>query len=157
MSLDYNFTGIKNFKEVVWLKFDDSVTDKEIRHRIMQGATVIEEDRMYQNPITEAILWATIEVGIGQITEANYIEFWMRMAMVDGMRGGRIIVTDDKGDMTKISITLEEVKQHIGLRTNVSKETTTKWYNKLLKGKQSDEAYRLRRLAEREEEKEDAA
>lgn len=148
MSLNWNVTDIADYNELVWLPVPDSVTDEEIDQQCMGGATYRYDEaddgsKTYWqlNPITNMLVWATIEIGIGEITEKNYHEFWMRMAMCDGINGLRVIdvETDDDGVVTKSrrSITLEEVKQHIGLKTNVfPKESTTKFYNKMLKRQQ---------------------
>ena len=69
---------------------------------------------------------------MGKITEASYKEYWFRMMMGDAIHGPRICETDESGDMTHRSVTLDEVKLHIGLRTNVTKVTTTKFYNQKL-------------------------
>jgi len=140
VSLNWEVTKIDNYEQLVWLTVADTVTDEEIDQRCMQGESFRHEEmddgtKKYWalNPITNMLIWATLEIGIGDITEKNYHEFWMRMAMCDGIHGFRVIEIQD-GETTRRSITLEEVRQHIGLRTNVfPKESTTKFYNKLLK------------------------
>ena len=88
----------------------------------------------YFNPATEALIWGALETGIGTITKDNYPEVWMRLAMCDGINGKRLVYFDDQDkEWKRRSVTMDEVKAHIGLRTNVfPKETPTKWYKKML-------------------------
>jgi len=142
MSLDWNVGKIKNWKEVTRKKIKEGVTQEQIRHDIMNGYDYYyDEDEegnrtytSYLNPVTTALIWATIEIGLGRITEKNYAEFWMRMSMADGISGdGRLYEEHDDGKHRYRSVTLEEVKQHIGLRTNVSNITKTQFYNQMMK------------------------
>ena len=138
MSLDFNFNKIKNWKEVTRKKIADDVTQEQIKLQIRNGASYYyEEDEegnkiytSYMNPVTNALIWACMAVDMGSITQKNYPEFWLRCAMDDGDSGsGRIL----EGEGRHRSVTLEEVREHIGLSTNVSTQSKTYFYNKLLK------------------------
>lgn len=154
MSLNYELSKIKNWQEVTQKKVDPSVTQEEINRQIMGGASYYyEEDDegnktyvSYMNPITNALIWGSMGIGMGQITEDNYHEFWMRMLIDDALNGFRITDVDDTGKRKPRAVTLEEVREHIGLRTNVTKETKTWMYNKLLR-----EATRRKEMLDKEE------
>lgn len=154
MSLNYELNKIKNWQEVTQKKVDPSVTQEEINRAIMHGASYYyEEDdegnktyTSYMNPITNALIWGTLGIGMGRITEANYHEFWLRLLIDDSVNGFRITEVDDDGTRKSRSLTLEEVRDHIGLRTNVTKETKTWMYNKLLR-----EATRRKEMLDKEE------
>ena len=60
------------------------------------------------NPLTEGLIWATIVVGLGKITEENAEEFYHRLQFVTK-------VEQDCAD-----ITLTTIREHIGLKTNVT-------------------------------------
>lgn len=62
----------------------------------------------YLNPLTEGLIWATILVGMGTITEENAEEFYHRLQFVNRL------------DKEPDNITLTTIQEHIGLRTNVS-------------------------------------
>jgi hypothetical protein len=96
-------------------------------------------------PKTQSVIFSTISAGIGLITEENYIEFWMRVAASDA------ISQWPKGD----EITLEDVKRHIGLRTNVSKEARATWAKRIFESTEREIRYRIRRDAEKAQEAED--
>ena len=65
-----------------------------------------------QNDSTTVIIWATMVIGMGEITEANAQDFWLRLDMYQKVTGG-----------WTPAVTPADVRRLIGLRTNVSKET----------------------------------
>jgi hypothetical protein len=109
MSLSFDLTKIKNWKETCWM-------------------TTEGETESTMNPITDGLIWYTLITGIGEITEKNYVEFYKRMTLHDKVNGTVLL---KKGEPRPI--TLEEVKAHIGLHTNVWPKTTkTAFLNKLM-------------------------
>lgn len=123
MSLRSDYTGIKNWEEVCWEKGDDGTT------------------RL--NVITEILVFATIPCGMPSITEKNVDEFYARLTMVQMLpiviggeaqpgKGYVIEVRDD--GMTNRFVTKDEVRQHIGLRTNASGLTRAGFMNSQVKG-----------------------
>ena len=148
MSLDYSWGKIENWEDVVWLPiphgekhWDQKTLEANYRNRSGSYLREDEDDDTsrfvkYFNPVTNILIWATLDVQIGEITEKNYKEFWMRMVMADAVEGsGRYNeYIKEKEDWVPRSITIDEVYQHIGLSTNVfPKMSTTKWYNNKLK------------------------
>lgn len=71
--------------------------------------------------ITNTLIWATISVDMGKITEKNYEEFYRRLRMVGIVYG------------SPYQITLSDVKRRIGLSTNVITTTATQFNNKMKK------------------------
>lgn len=67
------------------------------------------------NPLTDALIWSTMGVGIGKITEDNYEEFYRRMCALAKIHGP--MLRNAEGPR---GITLAEVRAHIGLTCNVS-------------------------------------
>lgn len=103
MSLDWNLTGIKDYNEVCW------ITDDKGEKRL--------------DGVTQTIIWATMAVGIGTITEANAPEFFARISIIEDMDGAWMIGPDGP-----VRFTYEDVVRHIGLKTNVfPEETRAKW------------------------------
>jgi hypothetical protein len=109
MSLDYDLGKINNYKE---LCYKDG----------------------FMTPRTQQIIFGCISTGIGEITEKNYIEWFMRYSMWCGLHS-----FDN-------SPTLDDVRAHIGLRTNVfPQESRTKWVKRHMDGQERDIKYVLRR------------
>lgn len=94
MSLNWNLREVENFEGVCF---------------VGEG----EERRL--NPITDALIWYTLLIDIGQLTEKTFEEFFARMVIYDALRSPFYY------DGTQYrSITREELRQHIGLNTNAS-------------------------------------
>jgi len=117
MSLDWSIENIENYKELCW------------------G----ENDRM--NPVTEALIWAGNSIGFNNITEKNYKELYIRINMWE--RGVHsFLQQSNAGVRVDTPLTLDNVRQHIGLSTNWSTMTNTQFGKHLIKS--------MRREAERE-------
>lgn len=101
------------------------------------------------SPITHTLIWATIGVGIGRITERNASEFFARYRLTERISGPFLI----DGEGNSRTVTPQEVYAHIGLTTNVSDETRQQFLKRYV-GLDLDN---WKRYAEREAEKEVAA
>ena len=90
----------------------------------------LEGDRQWG--VSNTLIWATIGVDMGSITEKNYEEFYRRLVMLGTVYG------------SKYEITLADVKRRIGLSTNVSTITATAFDNKMKKLLKDDAERQLR-------------
>lgn len=66
----------------------------------------------------DCLIWATMTVGLGEITEKNAHEFFSRIALYEKAQGP--FRTSGKGG---VYFTPQEIKRWIGLKTNVSPMT----------------------------------
>lgn len=89
MSLNWNVTKCKNSEELV--------NEKEW-------------------PITNALIWLTMIVGIGHITEKKVPEFLARVRFIEKLQGTYFLSKDGKN----LPIEKEWVLKRVGLKTNVS-------------------------------------
>jgi hypothetical protein len=87
MALNWNIEKCKNYKQLT--EGSESVT-------------------------TDVMIWATMIVGIGTITKANYKEFYARLHLVE-LISGTLITEKGKPHY----LTLSDVERRIGLTTNV--------------------------------------
>ena len=99
MSLDWHVDRIKNFKELAWIPNDDGET-------------------FHLNPVTDALIWMTMSVGINRITEKNWPVCHGRVAAVEGVFGSWLF-----DNLKPRYITAEDVEAHIGLGTNAMNMT----------------------------------
>lgn len=71
-------------------------------------------------PLTNALIWASMAVGLGSITAANAKEFYARVHLLELISGN---FTNSRDDETKefepYFITLADIERRIGLSTNV--------------------------------------
>jgi len=81
------------------------------------------------NPVTTALVWASIQTGIGRITEANAAEVYARINFIEELSGPFLV----RGTGEPHNITPEEVHAHIGLWTNVTykDEPRSKFFKRL--------------------------
>lgn len=111
MSLDWNATKVKNWQEL--------------------------QDDPSEAVCNETIIFTTMLIDMGQITEKNYKEFYARCSLYEKLHGARRNRLSKDGQLEYIYFTLDEIKRRIGLSTNV----TTKTYKTFLKNV-SECAYR---------------
>lgn len=70
---------------------------------------------------TKFLVWTSMAIGIGNITEKNYLVVYFRHVFFQRLIGA------------KCPITLQDVKNHIGIKINVAFENKTKWKNRITK------------------------
>lgn len=121
MSLNFSLTEIKNYKEVCWLPVDSTIP-----RMFLDIAEVNGEERM-MNPKTHQIIWGCMPVGIGVISERTAPEWYARYSLWCRIK-----------KLTE-SITMQDVKDHIGLSTNVfPEESRTKWMKRIVAAELDD-------------------
>lgn len=79
-------------------------------------------------PITNALVWATISCGMCLDDPKDFPEFYARLYVVEKLTGPMIA----DGDGKPYSITAEDVRKRIGLRTNVGHETRAQWLKRFV-------------------------
>lgn len=100
MSLDFKLGGIKNYEEVCW-------TDAETGGKQLTD-------------LTHTLIWNTMTVGLGEVTEKNLDEWMYRLCIMD-----RVYPREMK-------ITRQDLVNHIGLRTNASTFTRAAFKKKAM-------------------------
>ena len=101
MSLDYDLTRLDPVKRAEFFPPD---------------ANDLMNDELH------VLIWLTIPVGIGDLTEANAEDFWIRADLWQKSIGSgwNRVVGDD---LVPIYVTREQVFAAVGLHTNVSSKT----------------------------------
>lgn len=105
MSLNYSLKNIKDWESVCYSESDEL------------------------SPKTEALIFLTMSVGMGEITEKNGAEFWTRLKLIQELNGP-FLTQVGAGDGS--DLTVEDVIDHIGLHTNVVEETRLQWMKRYL-------------------------
>jgi len=121
MSLNWNVADVANSEAICFYEFE---RDGEQCRRLTQS--------------TENLIFLTMVVGMGSITEDNYKEFYKRVALYEGLRGPVQLRLNDGGHYVEVPYTLEDIRQHIGLRTNVSEEKPAAWRKRILESWEHD-------------------
>ena len=134
MSLDWNLSKIENHEKRCW---------------IPEGPE--QEKRMAYD--TEALIFMTISVGMGCITEENWEQFYKRTAIAETAFGTFLRKRHkETGELVDVPITPDIVRDHIGLRCNVGHETDAVFY-KRIRGILTEKAERQLRWWKEEQEK----
>lgn len=81
------------------------------------------------HPVMNALIWTAMSIGLGAITEKNWEEWVFRIRFSDWVAGETYLRTHTDDGPVKYVITVEEIKSYIGLTTNVSTVTRTKFLN----------------------------
>lgn len=108
MALHWNIGDIENWEEVC--QYVDNPEAPE------------DEQVTKLKPFTNALIWATMGIGMREITEKNYKEFYSRLRYSDALDGNKTLAWDFEKREQR-DYTLEDVKRHIGLSTNASNLT----------------------------------
>ena len=82
----------------------------------------VDSDHVVLHPNTNALIWATPAVGLGEIADNNVYEFFARYTVYCKINGLE-------------AVSFEVVKAHIGLKTNVyPNETRAQWAKRTITG-----------------------
>lgn len=83
-------------------------------------------------PITNALIWATMSVGIRDITEETIPEFYARLSVWESIVGPMLYESDpETGKATERGVSVEDLRRRIGLHTNASSMTRAEWRKNL--------------------------
>lgn len=113
--------GQTSFTGPHWYRLSESDIEK-----LAAGQDCIER----LNPLTHVLIWATMSVDMGKITEDNWQEFWLRLHLAEKTAGPFVQDRGSDGKWHPRAIKPEEVKAHIGLSCNVCTEPWVVWMKK---------------------------
>ena len=82
-------------------------------------------------PITNALIWQTMSVGIRDITEKTIPEFYARLSVWESIVGPMFYEDYENGKTTERGVTLDDLRKRIGLHTNASSMTRAEWRKNL--------------------------
>jgi hypothetical protein len=106
MSLNWQVDGIKDYKDVCWRE-DGSM-----------------------NPVTEVLIFGTISVGLGSITDKNVDEFAARFRIMEKIHGAFLYKPAEVGKADWY-LSDEDFIAHIGLTCNVTNESRAQWARRI--------------------------
>lgn len=117
MALHWSVENVADHDNVCFLKAPADDPSRDIK----------KGDQIW-NPVTTSLVWATIAVDLGEITEKNAAEFYARLAFVEKHDGPFLT----RGGEPR-PITPQDVRAHIGLTANVSNKTRSQWMKRFLR------------------------
>tara|TARA_R110002153_G_scaffold23856_3_gene76656 strand:- start:2304 stop:2696 length:393 start_codon:yes stop_codon:yes gene_type:complete len=127
MPLTYNFTKIENYEQICTRKLVEG--DKGFNPK---------EDLFRTTPLAESLVWMSMFIGMREITEKNWEQFYWRTRLLEVTTGAyRQMGTYDDDDKIiareEQFFTKEEIKSMIGLSTNASEMTKAEFYKNKIK------------------------
>tara|TARA_Y100001938_G_C8017498_1_gene393414 strand:+ start:111 stop:500 length:390 start_codon:yes stop_codon:yes gene_type:complete len=129
MSLSIDVAKVYDWKNYCYIKVQDETTGEEYDE---------------YNPATKYLAWGSMAIGIGEITQLNYKEVYLRHLFMNKLT--------TRGLVSNIMpVTLEDVRKNIGLKTNVVHEPKGKWLNRISKTLYWELEYNMERENEKEE------
>ena len=102
MSLNWNITNVENWKK--------------------------KQKSKKKSANLNALIWATLIIGVGNITKKNYKKFYARLTAYEHLHGAFMY----KGDKPYY-ITLEDVEEWIGLHTNAGDCSAAEFERRLMR------------------------
>jgi len=106
MALNWNIAKVKNYEEL------------------------LDKDGCLKSPHSTIVL-ATIQVSFNEITQTNWEEFYKRINFIEKIFGS-YHYEDEKGKPKAKYITEGDIKRLIGLHTNATKKTPTKFLQQFI-------------------------
>lgn len=119
MSLDWNTQGIKFFKDnpdklwVTWEENGREVSDVNVE--------------------TKGLIFGSMAVGIGNITETNCSEWYARWKMYERFDDFFLYSKFDGQNTSYIYLSPDVLVKHINLSTNVGYESSSNWVKRFVK------------------------
>lgn len=134
MSLDYETKNIKNYKDL-WVPST--------------------EGRVKLNQLTETLIFATMTIGMGSITEDNWKEFYSRCVILETGCYKNQIPVDTLEPVWKWEIVSpEDIYRHIGLVTNAPKMTKAQFAKHAYECRRDELYYKAERYVKKYVDKE---
>ena len=119
MSLNYDLGEIPDYKNLCWLPDEVDEDGKET---------------FSINPVTRALTFHAMSIGMREITKKNWKEFFIRVAALEAVEGAFLHGFDEEEKKSfPRPITKEDVVNHIGLATNVTTRNASEFHKILAK------------------------
>jgi hypothetical protein len=99
------------------------------------------------NPVTEALIFHCLALGMSEISEKNASEFFLRSEFHRKLFGAPLKrLAHQKGEHdTEVPFTMDDIQAHIGLTTNVHQEPRKAWCKRITEYWMREEEYRAQR------------
>jgi hypothetical protein len=117
MSLDWSVSNVENWKNRCWV--------------LTNNPKKKDEKRLAND--TNSLIWGAMYLGLSGIRSNNVEEWVWRIEFCRRLNIGWMQDFDADSKVVYWYPNAKSVREHIGLRTNVTNETRTKWRNRMLK------------------------
>lgn len=118
MSLNFDLSAVKTRLGDRW---DEVTTSPETRD--------LPEGQQKWHPVTDTLIWMSMAVDLGKITEANVDEWCFRIGLINRITGKPNL----RGSLGVYTLTRKDIENHIGMTTNVTTKTRSSWLTRIFK------------------------
>lgn len=80
-----------------------------------------------ERPILDALIWATLFVGMNEITPKNAVRFYKRASFWEKVVNPYLQTVNDDGTTSPRPLTQDDVNRWIGLSTNATNKTDSQF------------------------------
>ena len=120
MSLSIDVKKVDDWKNYCYIKVRDEKTGEKYDE---------------YHPATKYLAWGSMAIGIGEITQINYKDVYLRHLFMNKLSTISNVMP----------VTLDDVRKNIGLKTNVTHEPKGKWLNRISKSMYWELEYKMER------------
>lgn len=124
MSLDWYLDEIEDYKNRCYEEIEEG-----------------ERKQLRLKPKVQALIWATMSIGMSKITADNAEEFATRCYMNETVYGISCYKLGEDGKMQKDRISYDDVVEFTGLITNASRMTQAQFHKKIINSLRRDGEY----------------
>lgn len=139
MPLTYDITKVKNWKTICYRLVDEKElqAEKEWQEKNPKKISIIELPRFEEDgkvyemkPTTMNLQFLmALNIGIGEITQSNFKQVYARILFQETLIGCNLTNEAKK----PLQTTLEDVKQHIGMKVNASLKQPAQFTRSVIK------------------------
>lgn len=149
MALHYELGKIANYEELCYQREPEGWNPPPMDNEWQQL-----DDGSWRrlSPVTKALVFMSMTVELGVLTERNIGEWWARMQVADFLYGVTLFEFKD-GKRVDLPITIEELCAHIGLSTNATTVSRPQWLARVKRNMDQMVEFaqkKLEKLAEKE-------
>ena len=148
MSLNWSISEIKNYKQVC---FQSHIGTKEEMEAMIEEVSFVgpswewkeESDKTEItriHPRTHVLILASMSIGMGEITEKSWQDFYTRIYAIEKVYGAFL-----NQDGKPCYFTADDIRSHNGLRINVAEESRASFEKRLTKGLREDAMREVRK------------
>ena len=124
MSLNYEFGRVK---------------DWETLHGGLKAEADCTPEELHEYYKTINLAWASMAIDLGDVTEKNYLDFYIRVNTFQHLFGCFLWKHNQELDKAEpYYYTLEDIERRIGFSTNVADKPYSAFYKKMSKSVQED-------------------
>ena len=139
MALNWSLEGVSDWQQSCYIRVpqDHKAYDRiNVKQSRIWWAEKDVAVKKCMSPITECLINLTMSLCLGEITPENIDEWQFRLWLTEKLDAEPLVISrwdNDDGKWIDDKITVSDLKEHIGLSTNVGDLERTEWLERVFK------------------------